>query len=241
MYTKNETSLGAINGLVNTESQVSLNEHRAKAILLSPARIPFLGLLRLNIWGMATLLSKRVFLVDAATTAKQSVPHMWWDLQADWRNAWWNLGGTWDSFVNAVNAGKTKKFLGIKLAPKKIKQLLSDQGIGSTSTLLNQGIGVTGELAAAIAAATPIVIAVLPLIMLILTNIKRDVPNLDVPNLNLDYVEFDETPPPPKEGKKTPPPPKEGKKKEEGMLGGVGLIGAAVLAALYFGTQKKGN
>jgi len=90
---------------------------------------------------------------------------------------------------------------------------------------------VTGELAAAIAAATPIVVAVLPLIMLILTNIKRDVPNLDVPNLNLDYVKFDET----------PPPPKEGKKKEEGMLGGVGLIGAAVLAALYFGTQKKGN
>ena len=223
MYTKNETSLGAINGLVDTESQVSLNEHRAKTVLLSVPRTAFLALLRLNVWGMATLLSKRAFLVDEATTARQSVPYMWWDLQADWRNAWWNLGGTWDSFVGAVNAGKTKKFLGIKLAPKKIKQLLEDQGIGSTSTLLNQGIG--GEpvtLATVIAAAGGIILAVSPLIQIILTNIKKDVPITDLQTF--DAFNTSDTQPP-----------------KEGMKAGVGLIGAAVLAALYFGTQKKGK
>jgi hypothetical protein len=221
MYTKNETSLGAINGIVNTESQVSLTEHRAKTVLLSLPRTAFLALLRLNVWGMATLLSKRAFLVDEATTARQSVPYMWWDLQADWRNAWWNLGGSWDSFVGAVNAGKTKKFLAIKLAPKKIRQLLEDQGIGSTSTLLNKGIGAVAE-ATTIATASAIIIAVTPLIQILLTNIKKDVPITDLQTF--DSFNADDTLPP-----------------KDGMQAGVGLIGAAVLAALYFGTQKKGK
>jgi hypothetical protein len=66
----NNTGLGA---LVSTTKQVSGNAH--SALRLAPplvlARGAFLGLLRLNVWGLAKLLSKKAFLVDAATTDAQ--------------------------------------------------------------------------------------------------------------------------------------------------------------------------
>jgi hypothetical protein len=130
----NNTGLGA---LVSTTKQVSGNAH--SALRLAPplvlARGAFLGLLRLNVWGLATLLSKKAFLVDAATTAKQTAPNMWWDVGARFRNGWFNLGGDWDKFVSAVNAGKGKKALGLKLAPAGIKAKLKAQGIGSYTAL----------------------------------------------------------------------------------------------------------
>jgi hypothetical protein len=132
MYIGNQT---ALNG-VNTASQVSLVNHKLKIIPLSLPRGAFLGLIRLNIWGLATLLSKKAFLVDAATTAKQTPPNMWWDVGGRWRNGWWNLGGDWDKFVSAVNAGKGKKALGFKLAPKQIKEKLKAQGIGGSNSAL---------------------------------------------------------------------------------------------------------
>ena len=64
----NDTTIGA---LVNTSSQVSLANHKLKILPLSPARVAFLALIRLNVWGLATLLSKKAFLVDAATTANK--------------------------------------------------------------------------------------------------------------------------------------------------------------------------
>jgi hypothetical protein len=122
------------------------------------ARGAFLALIRLNVWGLATLLSKKAFLVDAATTAKQTAPNMWWDIQAKFRNGWWNVGGDWDKFVSAVNAGKSKKALGFKLAPAGIKAKLKAQGIGSYSALgsYDQGIGEPATLATTAAAATAI-------------------------------------------------------------------------------------
>jgi drug/metabolite transporter (DMT)-like permease len=169
----NDTTIGV---LLNTSSQVSTTEHRLKTAALSIPRGAFLGLIRLNVWGLATLLSKKAFLVDAATTARQTAPNMWWDLQKKWRNGWWNLGGDWDKFVSAVNAGKGKKALGFKLAPKQIKEKLKSQGIGGYDSAVGscnseKGIGAISE--ATIVAASAIIVAVMPLIVLLYSNAKK--------------------------------------------------------------------
>jgi hypothetical protein len=216
----NNTGLGA---LVSTTKQVSGNAH--SALRLAPplvlARGAFLGLLRLNVFGLAKLLSKKAFLVDAATTDAQPNGEKWWDIQAKFRNGWFNLGGDWDKFVSAVNAGKGKKALGLKLAPKGIKDKLKAQGIGSYTALGSideqQGIGVTLE--AAIAAASAILLALKPILDPLFANAKKD---LDPSDLE----EFEE--------------PKTGANTTGGSsMAGAGLIGVAALAAIYFGTMSK--
>ena len=218
----NNTGLGA---LVSTTKQVSGNAH--SALRLAPplvlARGAFLGLLRLNVWGLATLLSKKAFLVDAATTAKQTAPNMWWDIQAKFRIAWWNVGGNWDKFLSAVNAGKNKKALGFKLAPAGIKAKLKAQGIGSYSALgsYNQGIGAV-DIAATAAAASAIYLALKPIIDDLFDKFKSDVP--------ADFLdEFEE----PKTGA-------DASDTGSSLMSGSGtLIGVAALAAIYFGTMSK--
>jgi len=123
------SALGAI-GAVKTDSQISLQAHRAlKGLLLAP-RAAFIALLRLNIGGLSSVLAQTAFEVSPEVTATQKEPNFWWDLQAKWRNAWWNLGGHWTAFVNAVNAGKNKKPLFKNLLPKDIGSKLDELGIG---------------------------------------------------------------------------------------------------------------
>ena len=216
----NNTGLGA---LVSTTKQVSGNAH--SALRLAPplvlARGAFLGLLRLNVFGLAKLLSKKAFLVDAATTDAQPNGEKWWDIQAKFRNGWFNLGGTWSKFVSAVNAGKNKKALGFKLAPSGIKAKLKAQGIGSYSALgsYNQGIGEPATLATTATAASAIYLALKPIIDDLFDKFKKDVPS--------DFLdEFEE--------------PKTGANTAGGSsMAGAGLIGVAALAAIYFGTMSK--
>ena len=118
-----------LNG-VRTDGQNSLAKHRvAQAGLLLP-RQAFRLLLSTNIGGLASVISQTAFEVSPEVTATQSAPNYWWDVQARWRNAWWNLGGTWGDFISAVNAGKNKKPLFKNLLPKKIGEKLDKLGIG---------------------------------------------------------------------------------------------------------------
>ena len=224
----NDTTIGA---LLNTSSQVSTTEHRLKMAALSIPRVAFLGIIRLNVWGLATLLSKKAFLVDAATTATQKAPNMWWDVQKKWRNGWWNLGGDWDKFVSAVNAGKGKKALGFKLAPRQIKEKLKSQGIGGYDSAVGsynseKGIGAISE--ATIVAASAIIVAVMPLIVLLYSNAKKDLPADSFEEIN--YVDEQGNP---------VSPPTGANDSETSLMGGAGLIGVAALAAIYFGTMSK--
>ena len=213
----NNTGIGA---LVSTTSKISTAAHGA-ANLAPPlvlARGAFLGLIRLNVWGLATLLSKKAFEVNKATTDAQPNGKKWWDIQAKFRIAWWNVGGNWDKFLSAVNAGKNKKALGFKLAPAGIKAKLKAQGIGSYSALgsYNQGIG---SIEATAAAASAIYIALKPIIDDLFDKFKKDVPS--------DFLdEFEE----PKTGANTT---------GSSSMAGAGLIGVAALAAIYFGTMSK--
>lgn len=118
-----------LNG-VRTDGQNSLDKHRvAQALLLVP-RQAFRAILAFNIGGLATVIAKTAFEVSPEVTKTQSVGKYWWDVQAKWRNAWWNLGGTWGDFISAVNAGKNKKPLFKNLLPRKIGEKLDQLGIG---------------------------------------------------------------------------------------------------------------
>jgi len=123
----NNPDLG-INGI--GDKQISLTAHRALIPTLSAPRAAFLLMLRGNVFGFASLIAKTAFYVDDETTNAQKVGYYWWDIQAKWRNAWWNLGGTWDSFVKAVEAGKNKKPILKNLLPKKIGSKMDALGIG---------------------------------------------------------------------------------------------------------------
>ena len=174
----NDTTIGA---LLNTSSQVSTTEHRLKTAALSIPRGAFLGLIRLNVWGLATLLSK--------------------------------------------------KALGFKLAPKQIKEKLKAQGIGGYDFAVgsynnDKGIGVVSE--TAITAAAAIVVAVMPLIQILMSNIKKDLPVDSFEEIN--YVDEKGNP---------VSPPTGADDSTSSSMAGAGLIGLAALAAIYFGTMTK--
>ena len=146
-------------GAVKTDSQVGGKEHGAKRIAFAPARVAFLGLLRINLWGLSSILAQTAFEVDKATTDKQSAPNYWWDVGARWRNGWYNLGGSWSSFVKAVLKGKTRKPFLVAVAPRSIKNKLKAKGITG-----QQGIGDPVTLSS-IATAAGIIAAMTPLIL----------------------------------------------------------------------------
>lgn len=207
--------MGKIDFKVNTDSQVGAATHNRRTALLVAPRGAFLVLLRLNVWGMATLLSKQAFEISQAVTDTQTDGNYWWDVQARFRNGWYNLGGNWNKFVAAVNAGKNKKPFLFKIAPKGIKAKLKAQGIGGF-----QGIGAVdvAVITAKATAASGIYLALKPIIDDLFNKFSKDIP--------AEVVEED---------LQTTPP-----SQEAGILkGGAGLIGVAILAALYFGTMKK--
>lgn len=118
-----------LNG-VRTDGQNSLAKHRAAQVGLLLPRQAFRLLLSLNIGGLASVIAQTAFEVSPEVTATQSEGKYWWDVQAKWRNAWWNLGGTWGDFISAVNAGKNKKPLFKNLLPRSIGEKLDKLGIG---------------------------------------------------------------------------------------------------------------
>ena len=147
-------------GAVKTDRQVGGKEHGAKRILFAPARAAFLGLMRVNLWGMASVLALTAFEVDKATTDSQSAPNYWWDVGARWRNGWYNLGGSWSSFVKAVLKGKNRKPLFVVFAPRAIKNKLKSKGITGS-----MGIGVDPATLTTIGAAAAIITAMTPLLL----------------------------------------------------------------------------
>ena len=232
MYIEENAGIG---GLLNTSKKNNKVWHDAKAAALAPSRLAFLGLLRLNIWGLATLLSKQAFLVDKATTDSQTMDHYWWDVQKRWHIGWYNLGGSWDSLVRAINAGKGKHAVGIKLAPYKIRKRLEAQGIRGLPGL---GGGIGGIDPANLTAAGLIIGALVPLIMQLINNRQYSKAEKKADQQRAeDQAAADEM-------LRLALIAEERRKKEEeegaGMMG-AGLVGVAILAALFIGTKKSGK
>jgi hypothetical protein len=165
MYHINYKQPSGIGALLNTENKNPLWAHKAKILPLGPSRLAFLGLIRLNVWGIASLIKQQAFFIDQATTDASAMGQYYWDVYKRWDVGWYNLGGDSSSLFSAVNAGANKKPLGIKLAPKDLRKKLEEKGI---SGLEPQGIGVTLE--AAIVSASLIITPLVPLIIMLVNN-----------------------------------------------------------------------
>lgn len=144
-----------LNG-VRTDGQNSLAKHRAAQVGLLLPRQAFRAILAFNIGGLASVIAKTAFEVSPEVTLTQSEGKYWWDVQAKWRNAWWNLGGTWGDFISAVNAGKNKKPLFKNLLPRKIGEKLDQLGIGGYHS--ETSIGAVDPVTASVEAASAAVI-----------------------------------------------------------------------------------
>lgn len=169
-------------GIVNTSSQVDGKKHGFRKVANAPARAAFIALMRINIFGLASVLKKTAFEVDSATTAKQSAPNFWWDVQARWRNAWYNLGGDWWKLVAAINKGSSRRPLGKDIAPKKIKNKLNELGIGSI------GIGAIDPVT--LTAAATIIAALTPLVMQTLSLVSAKKTN-NTQNESVEFINVD--------------------------------------------------
>ena len=213
MYNNMNSSVESIGGFY--DKQIPLNIHRGLTLTSYTPRAAFLAMIRLNVWGIATIFSKKAFLVDQKTTDASKMGEYWWNIQEKLRNGWWNVGGSWNSLVNAINAGKGKIPLGAAFAPRKIKDALKKKGINGANS---QGIGIDPATASFIAAATPVVTALTPLIVLVVGLVAQISQNKGP---EIEIIEG------------------EGNGDGDGMQAGAGLIGLGLLAALYFGTEKK--
>lgn len=241
-------------GAVKTDSQVGGKEHGAKRIAFAPARAAFLGLLRINLWGMASVLAQTAFEVDKATTDSQSAPNYWWDVGARWRNGWYNLGGSWSSFVKAVLKGKNRKPLFVVFAPRSIKNKLKAKGITG-----GVGIGVVDPATlTTIGTAAAIISALTPLLLGTINLLQAGKAGRAAAGGTTEYVDefgnpitdFNVSTDPNAGGGSG-----NGDGRNEGFVDGTfftnpdgslttagyGTIGVSVLALLYLGTRKKGK
>lgn len=120
--------------------------HGTATVAFAPARGAFLSLVKFNVWGMATVFK------NMSSQYKTYLD-----------NAWYNLGGTPSELQDTINKNYSRKPIALKLAPKEIKAIYEKANIS-----LN-GIGeiTLASVSAFITAATPIITAVLPLLVLI--------------------------------------------------------------------------
>ena len=216
--------MAGLGALLNVNSQIPHDAHNLLKYSLAFPRTSFLGMLRLNVWGIASMLRRTAFFYSDEVSAQAKIPNLWWDVQARWRNGWYNLGGSWSSLEKAIFAGADKKPLLPGTAPGPIKSALKDIGI---TGLKSRGIGDLASITAAIAAATPIIVALTPLILALISLIPKKsggpiVLDPSLPNGDMDQWLKDQN-----DGD------------GETLTAGAGLIGVGLLAALYFGTQTK--
>ena len=241
---KEPTAIGA---LLNTDRKGKKWFHDAKTIALGASRVAFLGLLRLNLWGISSLLKKQMFFVDKATTDASEIGQYYWDIYKRWDIGWYNLGGDMNSLVNAINAGANKKPLALKLAPKKIREKLKEKGISGIDA---QGIG---SVEAVIGTAMLVITPLTPLIMSVINNkkitesekiaveeaeknwveeAKRRIEAAKNRQFELDRIKAEADA---AEGEGFSFTDADGKV----TTAGYGIIGAGILGMLFLGTMKK--
>lgn len=127
-------------------------DQKIKTVTLAPVRGAFLALVRINFFAIASRLYPGL-LPQAEAVAKGLTPSQWqgyYNSTQNVFNTWYKWGGNRTELKNVILAGKDVKVI----IGKK-----SDPGI--------KGIGVVAEstTAAIIAAATPLILAILPLLL----------------------------------------------------------------------------
>lgn len=114
-----------INGIL--ASRKDDRAHKANRALLSPARVAFLALIKVNLWGMASIIFKGF--------QKSG------EIRTYWSNAWYNVGGNPNKLLEAVNKGKGRRSLLLKTAPSQLKSFLQSKGLAGLNGSCSPGIG----------------------------------------------------------------------------------------------------
>jgi len=122
-FDKFGTTYSPING-INTTSKISTKNHNILKKSLAPARGFFLLLIKVNVWGLGSV-------IDSAK--KNAAAY------SAWKVAWWNLGGSDSKLFSAAAKGKSKKAILIKTAPQKIKDKLRQIGISGIGSVISLG------------------------------------------------------------------------------------------------------
>lgn len=114
-----------INGIL--ASRKDERAHKTNRALLSPARVAFLALIKINLWGMASIIFKGF--------QKSG------EIRTYWSNAWYNVGGNPNKLLVAVSKGKGRRSLLLKTAPSQLKSFLQSKGLAGLNGNCSPGIG----------------------------------------------------------------------------------------------------
>ena len=223
----NKTVLGSYPRPVNGWLQDKA--HKARTVFYTPTRGAFLSIVRLNAFGLADLLNiPNDPRMSAEKKAKAKV------LVDGFYQKWYDkFGGNRTALAEVIAKGAKERAFGFNIPLVKnldfVKNLKAAGAIGNVPN--NQvGIGVAGETFIAVCeAAWPVLVAVGTILKVLVSIFKK--PDGTLPGTgygtgsgtdSADYLAKRNTGPQPTED-----------------TAGYGLIGVAVLAALYLGTTSK--
>ena len=219
----NKTVLGSyprpVNGWLQDQA------HKARTVFYTPTRGAFLSIVRLNAFGLADLLNiPNDPRMSAEKKAKAKV------LVDGFYQKWYDkFGGNRTALAEVIAKGAKERAFGFNIPLVKnldfVKNLKAAGAIGNVPN--NQvGIGVAGETFIAVCeAAWPVLVAVGTILKVLVSIFKK--PDGTLPGTGSGTDSADDL-----AKRNTGPQPTED-------TAGYGLIGAAVLAALYLGTTSK--
>jgi hypothetical protein len=219
----NKTVLGSYPGPVNgwLEDQA----HKARTVFYTPTRGAFLSIVRLNAFGLADLLNiPNDPRMSAEKKAKAKV------LVDGFYQKWYDkFGGNRTALAEVIAKGAKERAFGFNIPLVKnldfVKNLKAAGAIGNVPN--NQvGIGAAGETFIAVCkAAWPVLVAIGTILKALVSIFKK--PDGTLPGTGSGTDSADDL-----AKRNTGPQPTED-------TAGYGLIGVAVLAALYLGTTSK--
>ena len=215
----NKTILGSYPGPVNGVG------HKARTVFYTPTRGAFLSIVRLNAFGLADLLNlPNDPRMSAEKKAKAKV------LVDGFYQKWYDkFGGNRTALAEVIAKGAKERAFGFNIPLVKnldfVKNLKAAGAIGNVPN--NQvGIGAAGETFIAVCkAAWPVLVAIGTILKALVSIFKK--PDGTLPGTGSGTDSADDL-----AKRNIGPPPTED-------TAGYGLIGAAVLAALYLGTTSK--
>lgn len=196
---------------------------KIKTVVGTGPRVAFLGLIRINLLGMATLLNLKNN--PKIPSNKKSLAILKYNAVA---NKFYSWGGNRTTFQKTVIKGAKEKAIGSNLPilknldfVKKLKKLNAISGHNNT------GLGDLATATAAVAAAAPLIVSIAGLLGTLAT-IAASAGAFDKGKDNSPYVEDETT-------------YDNNYDTEDGInIMGGSIVGVAILAALFIGT-KKGN
>ena len=219
----NKTVLGSYPRPVNGWLQDKA--HKARTVFYTPTRGAFLSIVRLNAFGLADLLNiPNDPRMSAEKKAKAKV------LVDGFYQKWYDkFGGNRTALAEVIAKGAKERAFGFNIPLVKnldfVKNLKAAGAIGNVPN--NQvGIGVAGETFIAVCkAAWPVLVAIGTILKALVSIFKK--PDGTLPGTGSGTDSADDL-----AKRNTGPQPTED-------TAGYGLIGVAVLAALYLGTTSK--